>query len=246
MSDSKQTIIAVTTYRQQAASGVWDVDAAFLPSAYFASVVATGAGAVLLPPQPPRPEVIARVLDGVDGLLMAGGRDVNPDRYGQAAGEYTDQPDTARDEWEFALLEAAIDRDMPVLAICRGMQVLNVLKGGTLHQHLPDVVGNDSYQRGGGTYTEMSMVVEPGSALSSALGGADSVVGHAYHHQALDHVGTGLTVCARSEDGIIEAVSIDGATFGIGVQWHPEVTAERDARLFESLTRAAHNYRRSA
>lgn len=223
--------------------GVWDVEAAYLPASYFASVNATGAGVVLLPPQPPRASVIERVLDGVDGLVIAGGRDVNPERYGQTHGELTDKSDTMRDDWEFALLEAALDRDIPLLAICRGLQVLNVLRGGTLHQHLPDVVGNDSYQLGGGKFTEKTMSVTPESALSAALGGADSVVGHVYHHQAIDRVGTGLTVTARSEDGVVEAVDIDGAFFGIGVQWHPEVTADRDARLFESLTRASHTYR---
>lgn len=243
LSDSSQPVIAVTTYRQQAVMGVWDVEAAFLPAGYFASVTGTGAGAVLLPPQPPLAGFIARVLDSVDGLVMAGGRDVNPERYGQTPGEFTDKPDTVRDEWEFALLEAALERNLPVLAICRGMQVLNTLKGGTLHQHVPDVVGDDSYQLGGGKFTEKTMTVTPGSALASALGGADSVVGHVYHHQAVDRVGAGLTVSARSDDGIIEALDIDGAAFGVAVQWHPEVTSTQDSRLFESLTAAAQKYR---
>lgn len=240
---SRQPLIAVSTYRQQAVTGVWDVEAAFLPAVYFASVTATGAGAVLLPPQPATPDVIDRILDGVDGLVIAGGRDVNPARYGQEPGPFTDSPDVLRDEWETALLEGALRRDLPVLAICRGLQVLNVLKGGTLHQHVPDVVGHDRYQVGGGKYTEMTMDVVPGSKLASALGGATDVVGHVYHHQAIDTVGDGLTVSARSSDGIVEAVDIDGASFGIAVQWHPEVTADRDARLFESLTTAARNYR---
>lgn len=225
---------------------MWNVEAAFLPAAYFASVTATGAAVVLLPPQPAAPGAADRVLDGVDGLIIAGGRDVNPERYGQEPGEFTDQPDLLRDEWETALLEAALGRDLPVLTICRGLQVLNVLKGGTLHQHLPDVVGHTEYQRGGGEYTEMTFDVTPGSQLSAALGGDTTASGSVYHHQALDRVGDGLTVSARTAEGVIEGVDIDGLTFGVGVQWHPEVTSTRDGRLFESLTAAARTYRRNA
>ena len=243
---SKTPIIAVTTYRQPAASGVWNVEAAFLPAVYFSSVTDTGAVAVLLPPQPATPGAVERVLDGVDGLLIAGGRDVNPTRYGQESGEHTDAPDLLRDEWEAALLAGALERDLPVLAICRGMQVLNVLKGGTLHQHLPDVVGHNNYQLGGGQFTEMEFDVVPGSALATALGGAAKLTGNVYHHQALDRVGDGLTVSARTAEGVVEAVDIDGATFGVAVQWHPEVTATRDPRLFEALTAAATTYRRNA
>ena len=243
---SKPTVIAVTTYRQPAVSGVWNVEAAFLPATYFSSVTDTGAVAVLLPPQPATPGAADRVLDGVDGLIIAGGRDVNPARYGQEPGEHTDQPDLLRDEWETALLKSALARDLPLLIICRGLQVLNVLKGGTLHQHLPDVVGHNNYQLGGGKYTEMTFEVTPGSGLSQALDGDTTVTGHVYHHQALDRVGDGLTVSARTAEGVVEAVDIDDLTFGIGVQWHPEVTSTSDARLFQALTTAATTYRRNA
>jgi putative glutamine amidotransferase len=243
---SKPPVIAVTTYRQPAASGVWNVEAAFLPAMYFSSVTNTGAVAVLLPPQPAAPGAAERVLDGVDGLIVAGGRDVNPARYGQEPGEHTDQPDLLRDEWETALLESALARDLPLLAICRGLQVLNVLKGGTLHQHLPDVVGHTNYQLGGGQFTEMQFDVTPGSSLSTALDGDGTVTGQVYHHQALDRVGSGLTVSARTTEGVIEAVDVDELTFGIAVQWHPEVTSTTDARLFRALTTAATTYRRNA
>jgi putative glutamine amidotransferase len=243
---SKPPVIAVTTYRQPAASGVWNVEAAFLPAMYFSSVTDTGAVAVLLPPQPATPGAAERVLDGVDGLIVAGGRDVNPARYGQEPSEHTDQPDLLRDEWETALLESALARDLPTLAICRGLQVLNVLKGGTLHQHLPDVVGHNNYQVGGGQFTEMTFDVTPGSALSTALDGDTAVTGQVYHHQAIDRVGDGLSVSARTAEGVIEAVDIDELTFGIGVQWHPEVTSANDGRLFRALTNAATTYRRNA
>lgn len=238
---SNAPIIGITTYRQQAKTGVWDVDAAYLHSAYIESVTNAGGIAVLLPPQPASTEIASRVLEGIDGLVFAGGRDVNPDRYGQAAGEHTDQPDVRRDLWEFALLEASLGQSLPTLFICRGAQVLNVYRGGTLIQHLPDVVGSNDYQRGNAEFTTMEMAVQAGTALHTIVG--DVVAGNVYHHQAIDRVGDGLTVSARSADGIIEAVEIDDHPFGIAVQWHPEVTSDIDGRLFDALVSAAHTQR---
>jgi putative glutamine amidotransferase len=244
LSASSQPVIGITTYRQQAKTGVWDVDAAFLHSGYIDSVTGAEGLAVLLPPQPASMEIADRILDGIDGLVFAGGRDVNPDRYDQESGEHTDQPDLARDEWEFTLVNAALRRELPVLFICRGAQVLNVYRGGTLFQHLPDVVGTTEYQRGNAELTEMEMTVSPGSTLESIVGA--TVTGMLYHHQAIDSVGAGLTVAALSADNVIEAIEIDDYPFGVAVQWHPEVTSTRDGRLFEALAAAATNYRRSA
>jgi putative glutamine amidotransferase len=244
LSASSQPVIGITTYRQQAKTGVWDVDAAFLHSGYIDSVTRAGGLAMLLPPQPASMEIADRVLDSVDGLVFAGGRDVNPDRYDQQPGEYTDQPDLRRDEWEFTLVNAALRREMPVLFICRGSQVLNVYRGGTLFQHLPDVVGKNDYQRGEALLSEMEMTVSPGSTLESIVGPA--VTGMVYHHQAIDAVGSGLTVSARSADDVIEAIEIDDYPFGIAVQWHPEVTSEQDGRLFDALTTAARTQRSKA
>ncbi|MDP4585739.1 MAG: gamma-glutamyl-gamma-aminobutyrate hydrolase family protein [Microbacteriaceae bacterium] len=237
MSASNRPVIGITTYRQQAKTGVWDVDAAFLHSGYIESVTRAGGIAVLLPPQPASAEVVDRVLDGVDGLIFAGGRDVNPDRYNQTPGEHTDQPDVRRDDWEFALVATALARQLPILFICRGAQVLNVHRGGTLIQHLPDVVGSDDYQRGNAQFTDMEMAVESGSVLESIVG--STVSGHVYHHQAIDAVGKGLTVTARSADAVVEALEIDDYPFGVAIQWHPEVTSEKDGRLFDALITAA-------
>ena len=237
LSDSKSPVIGITTYRQQAKTGVWDVDAAFLHSGYIESVSRAGGIAILLPPQPASTEIADRVLDGVDGLVFAGGRDVNPERYDQESGEHTDQPDLRRDDWEFTLVDAALRRGLPVLFICRGAQVLNVFRGGTLFQHLPDVIGKNDYQRGEALLTEMEMTVSPGSTLESIVGA--TVTGMVYHHQAIDAVGTGLTVTARSKDNVIEAIEIDDYPFGVAVQWHPEVTSEKDGRLFDALITAA-------
>jgi putative glutamine amidotransferase len=241
LSDSNRPVIGITTYRQQAKTGVWDVDAAFLHSGYIDSVTRAGGIAVLLPPQPASVDIVERVLDGVDGLIFAGGRDIDTARYGAVPGEYTDQPDTRRDEWEFTLVNAALRRELPVLFICRGAQVLNVYRGGTLIQHLPDVVGTDDYQRGNAQLTEMDMVVSPGSLLESIVG--PTVAGSVYHHQAIASLGAGLTVSARSADDVVEALEIDDYPFGVAIQWHPEVTSEKDGRLFDALITAAHTQR---
>ena len=139
-------LIGVTTYLEQAQTGVWDVRAAFLPKVYLDAVTDAGGIAVLLPPQPASPEVARRVLGALDGLVVSGGADVDPARYGQEPHERTGAPRTDRDEWEDALFAAAIELELPFLGICRGAQLLNVALGGTLVQHLPDVVGTEAYQ----------------------------------------------------------------------------------------------------
>ncbi len=233
-------IIGLTTYLQQAQTGIWDVRASFLPEVYFDSVTRSGGIAVLLPPQPASDAVIARVLDGIDGLIVTGGRDVDPSRYGQEPHPTTDAPSLERDAWEDALLRGAIERELPFLGICRGAQVLNVALGGTLIQHLPEVVGSTRYQLGGGNFNDVPVEVEAGSELSELVGG--EVVGKMYHHQSIDRVADGLSVSARSADGVIEAVELDSVPFGIAVQWHPEQSQD-DLRLFEGLVDAARKYR---
>jgi gamma-glutamyl-gamma-aminobutyrate hydrolase PuuD len=144
-----------------------------------------------------------------------------------------------RDTAELALLEAALERDMPVLAICRGSQVLNVARGGDLVQHLPDVVGDEKHKHTPGTFADHDVSVEDGSRLSSVLGERAPVKSH--HHQGLGKVGEGLRVVAHAEDGTIEAVEDPTRRFALGVLWHPE--AGEDARLFEELVREAEQYR---
>ena len=130
-------VIGLTTYRQRAQSGVWDVEAAFLPAVYLEAVTRTGGAAVLLPPQPADAELAAEVVGRLDGLIVAGGSDVDPARYGAAPHPATDAPRPLRDDWESALLQAAIDAGLPFLGICRGLQMLNIHRGGSLIQHLP-------------------------------------------------------------------------------------------------------------
>ena len=234
-------IIGLTTYLEQAQTGVWDVQASFLPKVYFQHVTDAGGIAVLLPPQPVDAGIAERVLDGLDGLIITGGKDVDPARYGQEPHPTTDEPRLDRDAWEDALLSAAIDRELPFLGICRGMQVLNVNRGGTLLQHLPEVVGDDRYNLGDGVFATNHTAVDPGTTLTTLLDGDAEIDVQSYHHQALDAVGEGLRVSARSADGIVQAVELDGVPFGVAVQWHPE--QDDDLRLFTGLVDAARVYR---
>ncbi|MBC7517534.1 MAG: gamma-glutamyl-gamma-aminobutyrate hydrolase family protein [Microbacteriaceae bacterium] len=232
-------LIGITSYLERAQTGVWDVRAAYLPEVYLDSVTRAGGVAVLLPPQPVTAAAIDRVIDALDGLVLSGGADVDPALYGQEAHERTGTPRTDRDAWELALIRRAIERELPFLAICRGAQVLNVALGGTLHQHLPDLVGSEKYQVGAGQFSAIDVLVAADSQLARVLGQtAANLSVQCYHHQALDRVAPGLTVSAATDDGVIEAVELDGVPFGIAVQWHPEQDAA-DHRLFAGLVAAA-------
>ncbi|WP_198418852.1 gamma-glutamyl-gamma-aminobutyrate hydrolase family protein [Cryobacterium psychrophilum] len=245
MSASDRPVIGLTTYLERAQTGVWDVPAAFLPQAYFEAVTRAGGIAVLLPPQPVSPEIASRVLQGLDGLIITGGKDLDPARYGQEAHPATDEPRRDRDAWEDELLRQAIDHDLPFLGICRGAQVLNVALGGSLHQHLPDVIGHTTYQAGGGIFNRVTVEVEVESRLQVMLGGRpEPLAVPVYHHQSIDRIAEGLVVSARTSDGVIQAVELPTVAFGVAVQWHPEEAPE-DIRLFEGLVDAARNYRKA-
>ncbi|MFC5503316.1 gamma-glutamyl-gamma-aminobutyrate hydrolase family protein [Lysinimonas soli] len=242
-SELQRPLIGLTTYLQRAQTGVWDVQAAFLPEVYFAAVEKAGGIPVLLPPQPVEGGVAEQVLSRLDGLIIAGGLDVDAARYGATAHPENDRPSPLRDDWDDALLTAAITAEVPFLAICRGIQVLNVLRGGTLHQHLPEVVGDDRFRAGNGEFAVNEVRVQPESRIAAVIGEGSHAV-QSYHHQAIDAVGSGLRVTAQSDDGIVQAVELEDVPFGVGVQWHPEQDAEEDARLFEGLVEAARSYRK--
>lgn len=240
-SGRRRPVIGLTTYLEQAQCGVWDVRAAFLPAVYLEAVSRAGGTAVLVPPQPFDSESADAVLDGLDGLILTGGKDVDSRRYGQEPHPTNDAPRLDRDALEDALLSRAIERDIPFLGICRGMQVLNTALGGSLIQHLPDAIGSTRYNAGGGVFTENPAVTVPGTRAAALLG--DRVSVQSYHHQALDRLAEGLTVSALGEDGVVQAVDVEGMTFGVAVQWHPEESAADDARLFAGLVEAAAEYR---
>ncbi|MDX2026382.1 gamma-glutamyl-gamma-aminobutyrate hydrolase family protein [Microcella sp.] len=229
-------LIGLSTYMEQTVMGLWDRPAAVLPRVYTDCVIAAGGAVVGLPPQPPHPDAIDRVLDGIDGLILTGGKDVDAALYGERAHPENDTPRPDRDAWELALVRGAIARDLPLLGICRGLQVLNVALGGTLVQHLPDVIGSNRYSYGNATFADNPVITVPGTRIGGMLG--DSLTVKSYHHQAINHLAEGLTVSARGDDGIIQAVDIDGMSFGVAVQWHPEETPD-DLRLFAALVEAA-------
>lgn len=237
MSRLSPPLIGLTTYVERARWGAWDQRAALLPASYVEMVVAAGGLPVLLPPIVPGDVASAAAIAvaGVDGLVLTGGADVDPAGYGAAAHAETDEPRADRDGWELALLRAALAVDCPVLAVCRGAQVLNVAQGGTLHQHLPDVLGEDTHRPVPGTFGRVPVRVEAGSRLAAIVGETPEVQCH--HHQAIDRLGEGLVVTARAADGTIEGVELIGPRFALGVQWHPEEAG--DERLFAALVEAA-------
>lgn len=233
-------MLGLTTYLQQAQTGVWDVHASFLPAIYVQGVNLAGGVAVLLPPQSVDAAAAGRVLDGLDGLILTGGKDVDPARYGQAPHPTTDEPDRVRDAWEFALLGEALRRGLPVLGICRGAQVLNVALGGTLTQHLPEVIGHTHHQKGNAVFGTSAVRTQPGTIIAGLIG--ESSDAQCYHHQAIDRLGDGLTVSARDGDGVIEAVELARPDrWVVGVQWHPEERLD-DLRLFAGVVRAASDH----
>jgi gamma-glutamyl-gamma-aminobutyrate hydrolase PuuD len=222
-------LIGITTYVEPASWGHWNLEAALVPYDYVRAVERAGGRAVLVPPDDDGNE---ELLDALDGLVFSGGSDLSPDLYGAEADPETKGTNPARDRGEVALLTAALERDLPVLAICRGVEVLNVIRGGDIVQHLPDVLGNESHREVPGTFSDHPVRVDPASQLGEVSGAVKSS-----HHQGLGRIGEGLREVAWAEDGIVEALEDPDKPFLVGVLWHPE--AGEDQRLFEQLVEAA-------
>lgn len=227
-------LIGLSTYREQARWGVWDSRADLLPTVYAASIEAVGGVPVLLPPQVTPAESAAVVVSRLDGLVITGGADVDPSRYGQAPHERTVRTREDRDAWELALLDAAESASLPTLGVCRGMQVMAVRAGGSLDQHTPDLVGHETHNPGGDAFGEIPVVTAADSRLR-ALVGEDLVV-QCHHHQSVrEH--PGFVASAWADDGTLEAMEQPGDRFCVAVQWHPEMV--HDAGLFSALIGAA-------
>ena len=216
--------------------GVWDVPAAVIPLAYVSAIESAGGRPLLVPPSE---DGIDETLDAVDGLLFSGGSDIDPAAYGHDAHPETNGVRPERDSGELALLTAALERDMPVLAVCRGSQVLNVARGGDLVQHLPETVGDEKHKHTPGVFADHEVDVKPETRLGSLLGHRAPVKSH--HHQGFGRVGEGLVEAAWAEDGTLEALEDPGKRFAVGVLWHPEEGA--DAALFRALVDEARAYR---
>lgn len=211
--------------------GVWDTKAALVPYAYVRQVESAGGNVVVVPPSAAH---AADVLEVLDGLLLAGGADLDPELYGADAHVTTLGIRPDRDSGELAALHAAQQRDLPVLGICRGMQLMTVAAGGTLHQHLPEVVGHERHRPEVGVYGRHDVRLSPGSQVAKVLG--DRVNVHSYHHQGVDSPGS-LTVTGWADDDSIEVVEDPDRRFAVGVLWHPEVGD--DPRIFDALVEAA-------
>jgi putative glutamine amidotransferase len=226
-------IIGITGELEAARWRNWIREAVVSPVSYTRAVERAGGTPIVLPPVPS--SSIPSLIAALDGLLVAGGRDVDPSLYDEAPHDQTDLPDHRRDRFELLMIRAAIDADLPFLAICRGMQVLNVARGGTLIQHLPDRLGNESHRPDPVKPTTHDVQISAGSKLAGLFG--ETALVPSNHHQAINRLGTGLTTVAWTEDKVIEAVELAGHRFGMGVQWHPEEAD--DARIFEAFVNAA-------
>ena len=229
-------LIGITSYAEEARWGVWNVPAALTPLAYVQAVERAGGRPLLVPPST---DGIDETLGALDGLLFSGGSDLDPGLYGADAHPETNGIRLERDRAELALLEAALARDMPVLAVCRGSQVLNVARGGDLIQHLPELVGDEKHKHTPGVFADHDVDLKEGTRLQRLLGDRAPVKSH--HHQGFGAIGQGLVESAWAEDGTVEALEDPSRRFALGVLWHPE--AGEDAALFEALVEEAARYR---
>jgi putative glutamine amidotransferase len=237
MATGGEIAIGICAVRERARWAFWDQTAHLVADTYVAAIQAAGVHALLLPVDARAPEAL---LDRVDGLMVIGGADLDPEVYGQQRSEHTETSYRERDEFELALTREALRRGLPFLGICRGMQLLNVALGGTLTQHLVGKDGVPPHRRIIGTFvgTEHEIDLEPGSLAERALGEPVHEA-RCHHHQAIDELGEGLTVTGRARDGVVEAIELaDGWT--LGVQWHPEAGDKRE--LFEAFAEAARAY----
>ncbi len=227
-------VVGITTYLTPASWGAWDLEAALIPADYVRAVVRAGGSPLLVPPGADTEATLAVV----DGLVFSGGSDLDPALYGDDPHPETNGIVRERDEFELDLMREALERDVPVLAICRGSQVLNVALGGGIEQHVPDRVGSDLHKETPGVFAEHDVEVVSGTKLGSLLGDRHDVKSH--HHQGFGTLGSGLREAARAPDGTVEALEDPSRRFTLGVLWHPE--AGEDAALFAALVTEAAAY----
>lgn len=229
-------LIGLTAYAEDARWAVWAGKAAVVGWVYVDAIHRAGGRTLMIPPGN---EGLDRVVDAIDALVLAGGQDINPERYGAELGPDTQEPQDERDATELALVELARRRNMPTLAICRGLQIMNIARGGDLVQHLPDAVDTDAHREVVGVFSHHPVEVAPGSLLATLMPAGLPVPSH--HHQAADRIGDGLVPVAWADDGTIEALEDPDTDFTLGVQWHPE--EDPNDVLFGALVSAARRYR---
>lgn len=239
---SSKPIIGICAAVERVSWGVWDgYEVTLVPRAYVRAVQRAGGLALVLPPDEAVVADPDLLLDRVDGLLMAGGADIDPASYGEARHPETKGTWPDRDAFELALARRALELDLPLLGICRGMQLLNVAVGGTLDQHLPDSIGAATHRSDAGTFSEHRVRLEPGSLACDAAG-TEGLLVFSHHHQGIDGLGAGLRVTGWSEeDDLVEAIELPGRHFALGVVWHPE--EDEASPVIAALVEAARGHR---
>jgi putative glutamine amidotransferase len=243
---AERPAIGICAVVERAQWGVWDMPAVLIARNYVDMVQRAGGMALILAPDPAVTEDPDPLLDLLDGLLLAGGVDVDPETYGAERHPATDRPSRERDDFELALAARAMERDLPFLGICRGMQVMNVARGGTLVQDLPEATGSDEHRRVLGSFegADHAVRLEPGS-LAARAAGEERHDAKSHHHQGIERVGEGLAVTGRAEDDDLpEALEDPERRFALGVQWHPE--ADETSRLIAALVQEAAAHRAAA
>ncbi|HWT25306.1 MAG TPA: gamma-glutamyl-gamma-aminobutyrate hydrolase family protein [Solirubrobacteraceae bacterium] len=235
-------VIGVCAALERARWGAWDSEAVLLDRNYVDAIQRAGGMAVLLPPDPALAEDPDEVLDRIDGLLLAGGGDMDPATYGAEPHPATAGTVPERDAFELALAARALERDLPFLGVCRGMQVMNVARGGTLTQHLPDDVGHEDHRRSVGSFDNADHDVRlAAGSLAARVAGQTTHATKSHHHQGVDRIGEGLTVTGWATiDDLPEALEVPGRRFALGVQWHPE--ADETSPLIAGLVEEARAY----
>jgi gamma-glutamyl-gamma-aminobutyrate hydrolase PuuD len=233
---SRRPLIGITSYAQPAKWGAWDLPAALIPLDYVESVERAGGRPLIVPPSV---NGVEEVLDALHGIVFSGGADIAPVNYGAEPHPETDPPQALRDAGELALVRAALDRDLPTLAICRGFQLFNIARGGDLIQHLPETLGDSRHREVKGVFSEHPVEIKEGTRLAGLLGARAPSV-KSSHHQGVGRIGDGLVETAWAEDGTLEGLEDPGKQFAVGVLWHPE--AGEDKRLFEALVVEAREY----
>jgi putative glutamine amidotransferase len=238
MASSPIVVVGICAAVERVSWGVWDgYEVTLAPRNYVRALQRAGAIALVLPPDEVAvadPDVL---LDRVDALLLAGGADIDPSSYGAAAHPETKGTWPERDRFELAMTRRALERDMPVLGICRGMQLINVATGGTLDQHLPESIGDGRHRSIAGTFGTHHVRLAEGS-LACGAAGTDALMVLSHHHQGVEKVGEGLEVSGWSvDDDIVEAIELPDRRFALGVVWHPE--EDETSAIIPALVEAA-------
>jgi putative glutamine amidotransferase len=234
-------VIGICSAIETARWGAWEALCDLIPRSYTLAVQRAGGLALLLPPDDVVADEPDELLDLLDGLVFAGGADVDPGSYGARPHPETGSTRPERDRFELALGHRALERDLPLLGICRGMQMLNVASGGTIEQHLPERIGSEAHRHSPGSFADHSVRVEPGSLVSRMLGGSSAAV-MSHHHQGVAELGEGVQATGWSVgDEVVEAIELPGRRFAVGVLWHPE--EDERSRVIGALVEEARGRR---